>query len=228
MDYVIPYKRSRSFDKELRYCLRSLSNMEMVERVYLIGEKPQWVQGVEFIPMTQTTQKGVNTRNALIKACESNVSDDFILGADDIFATKPHQHVTLYHGGPLKDFLEKYSTRYPNSYYTRKIKKMAEEMPGILNHYELHVPMVVNKQHSLSLLTNTDFHGMMFRTLYGNIVYGGQGEYTKDVKHYRRTRDEWYKDIPIGYLSSDDMAFNGQVEKYLKGMFPKRSKYEKY
>lgn len=228
MDVLVPYRRSGSFDRELRYMLRSLSNLECVDKVYMVGEKPTWVQNVEFIEMVQGSQKGVNTRNALILGCLSGISDDFILMADDIYITKPMKEIKLYHGGSLDVFLKKFSARYPVSYYTKKIEKTAKKLPDNPKHYELHVPMVINKHTALSFLADPTFHGMMFRTLYGNIVHEGRGEEIKDVKYYDRTAGPWFKDIEVGFLSSDDKRFKGEVEDYLSRMFPRMCKFEKY
>ena len=207
--------------------LRSLSNIKDLGKVYVVGESPDWLQNVEFIPMTQGAQKGVNTRNALIKACQSDVSDDFILMADDIYITSPMDEIKLYHGGSLEEFLGKYMSRFPKSYYTKKIEKtMGILIADDAKHYELHVPMVINKHAALSLLTNPELHGMMFRTLYGNTTLAGAGEYAKDVKYFRRTTDKWYQNTPVGCFSSDDSRFKGEVEGFLLRKFPNKSIYE--
>lgn len=229
LDVVIPYRRSNSFDKELRYALRSINNLHGIRKVFIIGEAPDWLGDVEYIKMVQGGQKGTNTRNALIRACTNkDVTDNFILMADDIYITKPMDEIKLYHGGSLKDFLAKFNARFAASYYTKKIRNSLAQLPEDAKHYELHVPMVVNKASALSLLANPDLHGLMFRTLYGNMVENGAGEQTKDVKYYARSPQPWFKKIEIGFLSSDDSRFKGEIEEYLKVMFPDKCQYEKW
>lgn len=229
MDVVIPYRRSKYRDRELRYALRSLSNMTQVERVFVIGERPEWLQNVEFIEMHQGEQKAKNARRALLIACNSHVSDDFILLADDIYATRKIDEIKVYHGGKLSDFLAKFNSRYPESYYTKKLRDTIGVLSdGDAPHYELHLPFIVNKHAAKSLLENKELENLMFRTMYGNTVYSGGGEEIKDVKYFRRTSDRWYRNSPTGFISSDDEKFKGEIEEYLKELFPERSKYEKW
>lgn len=229
LDVVIPYRRSRTFDKELRYTLRSLSNLKGINKVYLIGERPEWIQNVEYIPMAQSAQKGKNTRNALILACKKVSTDNFIIMADDMYITKPMDEIKLYHGGDMQMFLNRFNARFSSSYYTHKIKDTIEFFKDEpLVHYELHVPFVVEKRLALSLLTKPTYHGLMFRSLYGNIFLDGAGEKIDDVKYYNRLKGPWFKTTPVGIFSSDDSRFKGEVEQYLKRLFPKKSIYEKY
>lgn len=227
LDYVIPYRRSRTFDKELRYALRSLSNLENLGKVYIIGEKPDWIQNVEYVPMSQTSQKSYNARAAIALACQTVESENFILAADDIYITKPMDEIKLYHGGDMQMFLDKFNARFSASYYTQKIKETIKHFEGDnLVHYELHVPFVVNKELALSLLANPDYSRLMFRSVYGNVFLEGAGEEITDVKYYNRLKGPWFKTTPIGIFSSDDSRFKGEVEDYLKRLFPKKSIYE--
>ena len=57
MDIVYLIKVDPENDsEELRYSLRSLKNIPH-QKVILVGEKPEWVTNVEFIPVAQTKTK---------------------------------------------------------------------------------------------------------------------------------------------------------------------------
>ncbi len=229
MDVVYPFKKSKNFDKELRYSLRSLSNLSCVDRVFLVGDPPPRIlQNVIWIPFHQGSTKSANVRHIYKIACmNDDISDDFIWMNDDMYIMRPMDEVKLYHRGPLADFLHVFQQKYPKSYYTKMIEKTTGYSSELLC-YELHMPMVLNKKKALEILNNKDLDGMMFRTLYGNIVENGAGELSKDVKWYRNEMVKWYKNTPSGFLSSDDGAYRGEFEEFIKKQLQERGKYERF
>lgn len=229
MDVVYPFKRSKNFDKELRYSLRSLSNLRGVDNVFIIGDQPpSWVQGVTWVPSQQGATKSKNVRHTYRVACLTpEISEDFVWMNDDIYIMKPMSRIRLYHRGPLDLFLRRFQQRYPHSYYTKMIEATTGHHEAALC-YELHMPMMLNKTKALEILNNNDFDGMMFRTIYGNVAEGGGGTKTDDVKWYRNEIVKWYQNTPSGFVSSDDGTFRGEFEKFMQEKFPERGKYERY
>lgn len=89
MDVVIPLGGVQAHDhNELRYTLRSLQkHMRDLRNIYIIGELPIWAQNL--FPVVEFDIIG-NPRESVMKkifkACEQiDISDEFILMADDIF-----------------------------------------------------------------------------------------------------------------------------------------------
>ena len=226
MIVVYPYRKSNSYDNELRYSLRSLSNIK-VDKVFIVGECPDWVTNVTHIKSPQAESKTSNVYRALKKACYAVPEDEFLLMNDDFYIMEPMDEIKLYHGGALDEFLKKYNSSFPDSYYTKLISVMNEKLGGEANHYELHVPMMINKYHALTILEDDRHRGSMFRTVYGNKFYEGRGERIEDVKIYRRTTDD-IQCGESGFLSSDDSAFSGKMQSLLSRKFPDRCIYEMY
>jgi hypothetical protein len=91
--------------------------------------------------------------------------------------------------------------------------------------YELHIPMVMNRQLLKSLLK---YKNSLWRSLYGN-VYNVAGSEMEDVKVYapneaRKGFD--YKQKDIVFLSSTDIYFDPIKKELLNKKFPSPSIYE--
>jgi len=79
-------------DNEIRFSLRSAEkNILDLERVFVVGENPDFLQNIEHIPCPDSY--GIKWRNAytkLLTACKNpNLSEDFLLLNDDFFVLKP-------------------------------------------------------------------------------------------------------------------------------------------
>jgi hypothetical protein len=94
--------------------------------------------------------------------------------------------------------------------------------------YELHVPMVVDRDALRSLVTAATtwrpevLTQVQKRSLYGNWVRYG-GERADDVKFYRRTPVE-----QLGaFASSSDLALTSEIGQRIRDLFPERGAYER-
>ena len=91
---------------------------------------------------------------------------------------------------------------------------------GIKN-YAVHLPMLLEKEKVLEVLN--EFDGPMFRSLYGNYWDIG-GVDRPDVKI--ATNNEKPKE-DAQFVSTSDTSFQyGEVGKYLRRIFPDKSKWE--
>lgn len=240
IDIVYLFKEDlENNSKELRYSLRSLKNIPH-GKVFIVGEKPDWVTNVEYIPVAQSKTKGENVMMNLFAATRSTqISDDFIMMNDDFFIMQKMQKMPTLNFGDMKNLISRYVARYPEgSRYIDSMKKLYEvliergyEAPIS---YELHVPMVINKQKVRSLRKHVDGSLYQFRTFYGNYFHVG-GETVRDVKIFIESRhnDSLYSSDPSQYLAGQTLlsATGGSFKRgiagdFIRNSFPDKSIYE--
>jgi len=230
MDYV--YICREGENEELRYSIRSVVSNGKPNKIWIVGGKPDWYSG-DFIDVVQNENKYQNAYKNLIAICDSNeISDPFILMNDDFYIVKNINSIDTYHGGLLLDKINLYQKINPNSNYTRKLFATYKKIKalGIENplDYELHIPMVMEKQKLKKTLKNND--QFLWRSIYGNTFNVG-GEQMEDVKVYTKgplilKSYNLNKDKHI-YLSSADTSFDIILNSILIKQFIKKTKYEK-
>jgi len=240
MDIVYLVKvNTKSNGNDLRYSLRSLKNIPH-DKVILVGEKPDWVTNVTFIPVEQTDIKKANIENNLRAAIESElVSDDFVLMNDDFYIMKPISEIPNLNFGPMADVIQMYDDRYPDgSDYMRTMKAQYAELlaSGYENplSYELHVPMMMNKQKAKAFFTEITEPVYQFRSFYSNFINAG-GISVPDVKVFIEPRhnDKAYNANPIAYLENQTFLSvtggsfkTGISGEFIKSKFEEKSIYE--
>lgn len=229
MDIVYSLKSDYN-GQELRYSLRSLSNVPH-NKVFVVGGiMPDWVNKKEVnnIPFPQKASRYLNTTVNLLKACEDDrVSDDFIYFNDDFFVLEkianPTEEFNLYNG-----FLAEKAKGKNNNWH----KAMADTAKYLSKfhriftpkNYELHTPFIFNKnklKYILSMFTldMTALHTCK-RSIYGNL-YLTDGKNMPDCKVFSHT-----KEIKAGkFISTSDKGF-AVLEDFLKQKFSEKSKYE--
>jgi hypothetical protein len=135
----------------------------------------------------------------------------------------------VFHGGLLKDKIDKYSVLGARK-YAELLRKTYKDLlrQGIKDplDYELHVPMPMNKQ----LLAKSIDKAYFPRSGYGNLNNIG-GQLITDVKAYgsksilsSRSFDFTKEDAE--FVSTEDRSFKVVYESVLKYMFPEPSQYE--
>jgi len=224
---------------EFRYSLRSLKNLPH-NRVFVAGYAPDWLANANYLmvekplDMDRKNHEVANIHAVLknIKATLDNqeISDDFILMNDDFYILKPLKQLPSLNRGKLDDVIEEYRAQGAKAY----LKTMERTRDLLLSlgytdliSYELHTPMLMNKQKWLAMYQlvedNPELRPLHTRTLYGNIYKVG-GTAIPDVKVY-----DYETGIAPGatFLSTENVVFDlGKVGKELKARFPEPSKYE--
>lgn len=214
---VYIYKKTSDKGQELRYSMRSLQNVKNWNgEVFVAGDKEDWFSDkVQIIDnFTRSHVKWLD-QQAKMRAIidDSRVSDDFIYFNDDFFITEPTEITPLYDGK-----LENVNTR--NGWVQAKsdsklfLKELNISEP--LN-YDIHVPIVFNKQKLTKVLDMLDQNKqtrLQPRSIYGNYYHIGGKQY-KDRKG--RTRKLLEGELLSTRVFSDE----------LKTMFPDKSEFEK-
>lgn len=235
-DVVFPVRKG-DHNEELRYALRSLSNVPH-DRVWIVGFKPSWVRekvngspGVYYFPREQKDRKYRNATESLIRITHelgASLSKPFLLSNDDFYVMEPIKgHFPVFHMGPVEAVIERYRKLHHQGAYWRGMVETFELMQrlGIQEplSYELHIPIPIYREDLLEAWDlGKDLDVLHIRTLYGNLANLG-GTYREDVKVYRgKTKD--YEDWP--FLSSNDDMQLLPLRHLLRSRFPERSPYE--
>lgn len=218
-------------NEELRYSIRSVVKNMPHANVWVVGGKPDWYSG-NHIEVLQDGQKYDNARANLRAIVNSpDISDDFILMNDDFFVINKIDSVPTWYTGTIRSRVDEIKkTRMPNSTYVRllmKTNKAIEDM-GIKEpmDYELHTPMVMNKD-KLSSVIDVD---ALWRSTYGN-KYGIGGTQHQDIKVYGPTMIQGKLGLAIDaknepFVSGSDASFSLLFNELLNDLFPDPSKYE--
>ena len=230
MDFV--YICKDGFNEELKYSIRSVVQSFPDSNIWVVGGKPDWYVG-NYIEVNQVHTKYKNAAENLKKICSSSeISESFILMNDDFYIIKKINNIENYHGGYLLNKINLYQKINGNSNYTRKLAATYKKIIGLgiadpLD-YELHIPMIMEKEKLKEVLQYED--KFLWRSMYGNI-FNVEGKEMQDVKVYTRG-PLVFKSYNLNidqhtYLSSADSSFDIIYDKILKVNFKQKTKFEK-
>lgn len=227
MDVVYICKNGEN--EELKYSIRSVVKNLKFDNLWVVGGKPDWYVG-NHIPIPQDKAKYANARKNLnaIANCEE-ISESFILMNDDFYIINKVKEIPYMHGGSLKAKVELYKslsgmTSYVSMLNSTFISLSRNAKKEVLD-YELHVPMVMEKEKLKKVLNHKDF----WRSRYGNTFNVG-GIEMQDVKVYiegslvKKSYD--VDNLIYDYISSSDDSFDLIKAKILETMFSKKTNYE--
>lgn len=211
-------------NEELRYSLRSLSNLSH-GKVFVAGYCPSWVSAeVERIPVPQMRDKHTHALASLIAAMDDpRVSDPFLMFNDDFYIMHPMDRVPILHTGSLQETIE---AHVKGTSYREAMERTAEVLEGFdTKGYEVHCPMEFEKVGlGLVLSLGEKIKGFQYRTAYGNLMNIG-GIQCSDVKVYRGDKGNAYASWAL--LSTSDRTFKFHpVGRYIRETFKEASPYE--
>ena len=230
MDFV--YICKEGINEELKYSIRSVIESFPDSNIWVVGGKPDWYVG-NYIKVEQKESKYKNAvENLKTISISDQISESFILMNDDFYIIKKIDKIENFHGGYLLNKINLYQKLNSNSQYTRKLSGTYKKLKalGFENplDYELHVPMIMEKEKLKIILELID--QFLWRSIYGNKFQVG-GTEMQDVKVYT-TGPLVLKSYNLNidnhtYLSSADSSFNNIFNKILKDKFNKKTKFEK-
>lgn len=224
-------RESKHDDMELRLSLRCLEkNAKGIDRVFVVGNCPDWVQNVIHIPAEDTYQKAQNHAHKVLKAIANGISENFLLMNDDFFMLKPFDvgKYPYYVRGEMELF-EKEPDGSKLSQYHRCLNRTYERLKGMGIEkplfYNVHCPIIYNVEKfagfsKLFQETKFDYIGFSWRCLYGN-MHGKDPILVQDCKDLD---DEW-KESETGCLSTSENCDN--ILNELQKRFNKKSRWEK-
>lgn len=229
---VVYFVKNEPQNEELRYSLRSVEKNFPHRNVWIYGGKPAGIEPDRHVKMAQTeTTKWMRVRNMMIQACRNEeISENFWLFNDDFFIMEPYdENAPPTYNTELRNYIARLEEKYGQiTEWTAQLRHLADTLEragkGTLN-YAVHKPMLINRKKALAVLEAFPDEPM-FRALYGNYYnIGGTNEQDRKVK---------VVDFPVDKIrnwktiSTEDASFNyGPVGAYIRGTFPKKSRFEK-
>lgn len=222
---------SKHDDKELRLSLRCLeNNAEGFDRVFIVGNCPDWLQNVVHIPAEDTWTAENNAFQKILKACKNGISDNFILMNDDFFMLK-HTNLEFY-----PDYIRGWlNFRKKTDPYSLSINRTINALRPYCKYpfnYEVHCPIKFNKNKMLLLDGIAEYFkkedtGLLVRSFYHNVFSDNpddfpRGRLVTDTKIYS---DTWKEQNETGCISTSDDCT--QILKHIGFMYPNKSRWEK-
>lgn len=245
--------KSGGFNDQLRYSLRSLSNIPH-GRVWIAGYKPAFVRNVEHIENPQRGNKWESSNSNLRAALnEPGVSEDFLLFDDDFYVARPVESMPVYHRGTVDAMVEEYSRHLTND--SRYMQRVIEARDTLMAWgyekplcYEVHYPFPVNKTTMAGVLnrlreTRLKFSGPQYRTFYGNIAEVS-GTQVEDCKIYQNSQVAVFAPngtadleligesanllvLSTPFVSTNRASFVADAGRWLRKQFPEPCDYER-
>lgn len=224
MDIICPVRPGDDND-ELRYAIRSWETNLTFDRIWIVGDKPDWLQNVQFIPGNRHESGHANVYDNIRLACNHpDISDQALIVNDDMYVTAPATPQVFYRG-TLDAHLELPRVQrggwWKDSLETTRVCLQAHGIAEPLS-YELHMPLPVNKAamaETLRLFRHvTPANPPQWRSLYGNLHNIG-GQQCDDVKAYHAGA------LHRPFHSTQPRSFPAHQDQ-LEELFPRPSRYE--
>lgn len=225
MTDIVYFVKESLVNEELRYSLRTLSNLQH-GNVWFIGGCPLRIKPDRLIRVNQNQPTKYDNVHEMLRiaATHPEITDDFYLFNDDFFIMKPWVYKNYYRGDLYK-YIVDIENKYGITQYTKRLRKMVkilESKKCETRNFELHIPMRFNKKKLLKILD--DYPGVNgVRSLYGNI-YKLNAAKKDDVKIFSGAQK-----VPNNpqLLSTEDEQFNfGAVGNLIRSSFTHKSPYE--
>lgn len=228
-------------NNELRISLRSVEkNLTGIGNVYVVGEKPDYLQNVIHIPAGDIFDPAVNADGnmafKILRACEEkDLTDDFLFMNDDfiINETMAVSEIPWLQKGDMANHPDKF---WQMEFYRKRLRRTFEvlkerNLPTI--QYDYHAPMLMNKNEFPKVMGQFDYKediGYTFRSLYGNCLeLPAIPVLGKKITIYENYKVSLLceKTKNIAFVGYNDRGLNGAFKWWLIDAFPEKSKYEK-
>lgn len=232
-DIVYVYKKTNS--EELKYSIRSVAKNWPHRRIWIVGDKPDWVNDNVCYLRAYSNYNGRyrDVNNKIRLACKNReISDPFWLFNDDFFILKPvdveNYKPTWY--GSLEDkkqvLRDRFKTLKTWTYlegFTYAEKALKMNKCESCKNFENHVPLLVDKK-QMANVVKTFPSAVCRRSIYMNIYHPNDGIEEKDVKRYKAFDRIAPTDILV---STDELSFGGTAGNFIKSKFKEKCKYER-
>lgn len=212
-------------DWELRISLRTLEKYaKNMERVFIVGKRPAFIQNVLHIPCGDPYQPSNNHFLKVFAAIDGGISDNFLLMNDDFYMMKPFdvEKYPYFVRGKM-DLIEKPSTY--QKMLNNTLNYLKSKGYKDVWHYGCHCPIIYNKENFLQLKhifesVRNQVVGLSPRILYGN-MFVKKHVIIQDPKMHE---DVLMKVNQAGCLSSSNKC--REVLTALRKQFPNKSRWE--
>lgn len=226
-------------NEQLRYSLRSaeVNFGEPIESVWVVGDKPDWLTGVNFIRGNRFISGHRNVFDNILMACQHpKIPEEVVVMNDDFFVLDPVGYPGLTARCNLSghiSIVKHNSSWWLDSLLDTEAYLSSQGVEKPLS-YELHRPMPIHTKFMREVLETTiESEGVdgnnppQWRTLYGNLL---PDEYKpKTIPMVRDGKIYGQGTIPWGtpYISTSSNRSFMRIKSQLKFWFPETSKWEK-
>ena len=235
--YVLGKESQWGNHEELRYSIRSFEkHYPGLNRIFVAGHKPEWLNGVTHIPVDNIYGKNVpaNIITKILSACLTDISDDFIFAADDYFLlsdTIDKKLMDVPNHGSIKNY--KYTG---NDYFSKVLSNTIQYLRTVKSrtfiNCEAHSPVVINKKEYLRIMLRVPFAagiGITPFTPYFNKLVHSRFIIEQPVFYINSSHN--YNQLREGKKGKRFMCIaNGSVSENIKNLlvelYPAKSKYE--
>lgn len=234
MDLVLPL-RPGDDNPELRYALRSWCAHLPHDRLWIVGDLPSWVTGVEYLPGNRNEFGPVNVYNNIRAAVEHpDVAEQMCVVNDDMYVTAPINTIPSWYRSTLAEHINLPGVQaqlrngvrgswWPRSLHTTLVALQAHGYADPIS-WELHIPFPCSKTMMAQVLSRfgqvAPDNPPQWRSLYGNMT-GLAGEpHPDDCKAWEPG------EVGAPFHSTDDGSFRHYYA-LLDAMFPTKCKYER-
>lgn len=185
LDILYPLGRGSIFnDDELRFSLRSLQHYcSNYGKIYITGHHlPKWIRNVNHIHSNYIIYNyHCKIAYAIYEACKY-LSNEFILMNDDFFFNKKIDLLN-FENKKRNYNLKQHLKIKRNTFYALQIKETSKYFT---DHYDLHYPMVINRDNFIKVFQKWEAKIMntpclLYRSVYGN-EYINTNKVTHDLK----------------------------------------------
>jgi hypothetical protein len=238
IDVVIPLGSGSQWDdNELRYLLRSIEkNFLDLGRVFVVGRKPDWLIGVEHIPMDDVHKhnKDANLIDKVLAACRAGVSERFVWTCDDHLFLRPIRFAEMkpLHYSDLAKVTQWREGTWWNRLRATRDALVSRGMTAW--NFDVHAPQPIVRGKFIAAAEAFDYApppGMTINTMYFNCA----GETGISAWRHKYTAEAACNDavkIRQGmqgktYLCYNDAGLTDAMKQVIEEMFPQRSRFEK-
>lgn len=233
--YDIVYYFQGENSEELKYSIRTVDMNIKWNHIYLVGDKPKWFK--ETSKSIYVESKNLNLqRNGLGSVAILHIKklidsgkcpENFLLFNDDFFIIKQIDKWVDYYRDD-KDYNLK--ALHNHGYHKKTLRSL--QYTDEKKKYNLHVPMMINKENFLILYDkwkNFDNRDIDFRTLYGNMFTKSKHKLA-DLKigiNLEYDKENLYKISKSSFVSTSDDSFKkGLIGEIIRKNFNQPSSIE--
>jgi hypothetical protein len=227
-------------NNEIRFSLRAIEkNLKGVGNIFIIGEKPDWLQNVIHIPHPDEygakNADGNIIRKVLRAIEDERLSNRFLFINDDHLVVQPIEagEVPYFHKGDMNTYKAEY---FKVNYWRKRLGRTKD----VLNfkglpafHFDCHTPIVFDKNLFPEIVGRFDYGvgpGYTMKSIYSNTA-GVEPTMLTDQKkvifdHYTRAQID--KRVEgCTFISYNDAGLNNELKMWLAETFSKQSRFEK-
>jgi hypothetical protein len=235
IDLVIPLGKGSKLNNELRYSLRSIEKyLKNYRNIYIIGECPDFIQGVIHIPLKDKSNHQKNIMLKILEACNDKlITQEFLFWNDDFFLLKEVDAPTYpyYFNTWLVQAIENRMQTNGGDMYCRQMTntfKLFEDKTPF--HFDIHCPIIYDKDHFKELVSKEDWSirdGYIIKSMYANSIPCNP-QRMEDCKINMPT---WDDAIELALMnrhifSVGDAGLDANMWRYLYKLYPTKCKYE--